>query len=102
MRRFGITVLTILLFIPATYAAESSCIESSQHYEGSPEPNVYVVTVFNNCRENRHVQVKIYEATTMEMVKNEEFPLEVRGTRYVRYRFEGEKLLSYSIVHKPR
>lgn len=102
MKRLGIPVLAILLVIPPTYAAQSNCVESSQHYEGSPKPNVYVVAVFNNCRESRHVQVTIYKATTMKVVKKEEFPLEVKGTRYIRYSFEGEELLSYSIVHSPQ
>jgi len=100
-KRIGIIVLLIFFIVPATYSAESSCVESFQHYEGSPKPNVYVVTVFNNCPENRYVRVRIYDAVTGKVLKTEEFTLAVRETRFVRYGFEGEKLLSYSITHKP-
>jgi len=95
----ALVAIAVTAAIATFSAAEQLCVQSSQHYEGSPKPDVYVVTVLNNCEQKRIVTVNIVDALSMETLKQEVFPLSSGETRFVKYRFEGEKLLSYSISH---
>jgi hypothetical protein len=95
-------VIIIALFLSISVGrAQSQCIKSSQHYEGHPKPNVYVVTVINGCEERRILTVKISDAITLQTAREEEFPLDPGDSRAVRVEYQGERMFFYEVKNRP-